>query len=65
MERLGAEPGETLMVGDSDVDIHTGHNAGLRACGVTWGFRSRENLVDAGADVLAGTTAELKAVILG
>lgn len=53
------------MVGDSDVDIHTGHNAGLRACGVTWGFRSRENLVDAGADVLAGTTAELKAVILG
>ena len=65
MERLGAEPGETLMVGDSDVDIHTGHNAGLRACGVTWGFRSRENLVDAGADVLADTTAELKAVILG
>ena len=65
MERLGAEPGETLMVGDSDVDIHTGHNAGLRACGVTWGFRSRENLVDAGADVLADTTAELKAVIVG
>ena len=65
MERLGAEPDETLMVGDSDVDIHTGHNAGLRACGVTWGFRSRENLVDAGADVLADTTAELKAVILG
>lgn len=65
MERLGAESGETLMVGDSDVDIHTGHNAGLRACGVTWGFRSRENLVDAGADVLADTTAELKAVILG
>ena len=64
MTELGAAPAATLMVGDSDVDIRTGHNAGLKACGVTWGFRSRENLVNAGADFLADTPAELEKLLM-
>ena len=64
MKELGADPAETLFVGDSSVDIRTGHNAGMTTCGVTWGFRSRESLVEAGAERLADTAAELESVIL-
>lgn len=35
---------EVLYVGDSDVDMQTGINAGIRTIGVTWGFRTREEL---------------------
>ena len=35
---------EVIYVGDSNVDMETGINAGVRTVGVTWGFRTREEL---------------------
>ncbi len=65
MRALDADPAATLYVGDSNVDVRTGHNAGLPCCGVLWGFRTEEELRQAGADYLAADTARLEQVILG
>lgn len=44
MKAAGAGIGETVYCGDSDVDMQTGLNAGVDTIGVTWGFRTREEL---------------------
>ena len=64
LRELAADPAQTLFVGDSNVDVYTGHNGGLTVCGVTWGFRGRQELESAGADRLADTPAELGDYIL-
>ena len=45
-------PDEVLYLGDSDVDMETARGAGVRACGALWGFRTKEELVRAGAQEL-------------
>ena len=65
LERLGADPSTTLYVGDSNVDIACGHNAGLHACGVAWGLRGRRELEKAGADYVVDTPMELIDIVTG
>ena len=64
---LGEDPaaGNVLYVGDSNVDVATAHNAGLPCCGVLWGFRTKQELQDAGAEYLAADADALERVILG
>ena len=38
LEETGVAAAETLMIGDSGVDVLTGRNAGLWTCGVKYGF---------------------------
>ena len=59
LARMGADESRTLFVGDSDVDIHTAHNAGLPGAGVLWGFRERQELEEHGAQYLAATAQQL------
>lgn len=42
-----------VMIGDTDVDIKTGKNAGIKTIGCLWGFREIEELKKAGADFIA------------
>lgn len=62
--QLAADPAATLYCGDSDVDIHTAHNAQLTSCGVLWGFRTEAELAEAGAEYLAEDAAALEYIIL-
>ena len=63
--QMALPPEDCLYVGDSEVDILTAANAGLRCVSVSWGFRSREQLIAAGAQILVDTPEELGALILG
>jgi phosphoglycolate phosphatase len=38
MQEAGARPEETIVIGDSSIDVLTGQNAGAWTCGVTYGF---------------------------
>lgn len=56
---LGGNAAETLYIGDSATDLQTAKNAGLTFVGVTWGFRSAEELRRAGANTLVNEPGEL------
>lgn len=58
-ERFGIVPKECVFIGDTNVDIKTGKNAGMKTVGVLWGFRGREELEQAGADVIVSQTSEI------
>ena len=58
-----AVPGTSVIVGDGDTDMQAGIAAGLYTIGVTYGFRSAEQLVEAGADVLIDRMDELAGLL--
>ena len=61
--KAGVERENCYMVGDSAVDIKTAQNAGIHSVGVSWGFRSREELEQAGAEQIADTVEQLKEML--
>lgn len=60
----GIKAEEVIYCGDSDVDMQTGTNAGVRTIGVAWGFRTREELAAYGPWLLAENPAEISAAVL-
>lgn len=55
----GIDKDEAVYCGDSNVDMQTGINAGVRTIGVTWGFRSREELASYSPWMLAESPSEI------
>ncbi len=51
-DELRVEEKNTMMVGDSELDIDCGKNAGTYSCGVTYGYRSIEELRSASPDFI-------------
>jgi len=49
---MGVATKDCLFLGDTNVDMKTAVNSGCFPVGVTWGFRDRRELVDAGAKAL-------------
>lgn len=63
VSQLGLEKERCVYVGDSQVDIATAQNASMPCIAVCWGFRSRQELEEAGAKELAENATELEKLI--
>jgi phosphoglycolate phosphatase len=61
---LKATPEEAMMVGDSEVDVRTARNAGIWACGVSYGLGS-EGLGIHPPDIMLDSLVELPAYLSG
>jgi phosphoglycolate phosphatase len=58
LKETRTQPQEAIIIGDSSVDVLTGRNAGMRTCGVTYGF-ARHTLCEAPPDVVLDDPHEL------
>lgn len=65
MARMGATPETTLVVGDTDNDIHAARAAGVAACAVTWGYGPRAALEALEPEFMVSSPEALRAVLNG
>jgi len=61
---MGFKASETLVVGDMNVDILMGKNAGAKTCGVTYGNGTEKELEEAGADFLIDSIEKLICILV-
>jgi phosphoglycolate phosphatase len=58
-DRVGVALAETLLVGDSTVDVATARSAGVPVCVVTWGLTRRAALEAASPDYVVDRPEEI------
>lgn len=63
LELLGEKVENAVYVGDTDVDLETAKNSGMDCISVSWGFRSHDELVGYGAEMIADTAEDIKKFI--
>lgn len=61
--RMKVKPEFVAMVGDSEVDMITAKNAGMIAIGAAWGYRNKQQLLDAGADMVFDHPTQMTAYL--
>lgn len=61
MKELGVS--KCIYVGDSEVDVETAKNAGVKCLSVLWGFRDQQCLIDAGAEYFCEDPKDMPAMI--
>ncbi|MCB8823406.1 HAD-IA family hydrolase [Microvirga rosea] len=63
MAEVGVDARDTVMVGDSSFDMAMAHAAGVLPVGVTWGFHPVDALLEAGAQRIVHSYAELDSLL--
>lgn len=62
---LSIKPENCMIVGDSEMDIQCGKNANAKTCGVTYGYRTREDLQKESPDFVVDNMGELQQIVEG
>ena len=62
-DNLKVDPSNTLMVGDTELDINCGRNAGAKTCAVTYGYREKEILQNENPDFIIDELKELMKLV--
>lgn len=63
LDKLSLNPSEVLVIGDASYDIQMAHSAGCKACGITWGNQSREQLLATSPEYLIDNLSQLIAIL--
>ena len=63
VKQMGLTVADCVYIGDTEVDLATARNAGMACIAVSWGFRSRAQLLAAGATQIADTAEELEELL--
>ena len=59
IKTFGVNEKEVLFIGDSEVDIQTAKNAGIICYSVSWGYKTRDFLVQNGAKIIFDNFSDL------
>lgn len=60
---LGADPAETVLVGDTRFDVEMAQRAGAHAIGVAWGYHEPRDLLKMGAAAIASSADEIPTLV--
>jgi len=62
-KKLSVEPIQSIMIGDTIHDIQMGKLAKFITIGVTWGYNTKQSLINAGADFIADDMCQLQSLL--
>ncbi len=64
IDKYNFNKSETIVIGDSNHEIEAGKKLGIKTMGVTWGFTSKEKIIDASPDFIVNNIDEFKNIFL-
>jgi HAD superfamily hydrolase (TIGR01549 family) len=62
-KEIEIQPSESLIVGDTELDVQCGKDAGAKTCGVLYGYRTKEQIENEKPDFIISQLDELRKVL--
>lgn len=64
LKEMGVNKENAIYIGDSEVDLQTARNAGMKCISCLWGFRDKEFLIKNGAEIFADTPSDIMNILM-